>query len=269
MIKSLLIISLGFVLCFDVKGQDPHAKEKEIAFADFLFNTQQYEFAAQEYLKLAYQYPENALLKKRLFESFRLDNDLSSGLHFSNIFFNPDDPATLSFYHEIVKLRIISGEEILSEELMLDSNKYELQYAESLLLDNMLSGNWEQVHKDAEKIKSSNLYHFTKKTPENQYISPALAASLSTIIPGSGKIYAKRWKEGISSLLFVGLTGFQSYRGFHKSGIESAYGWIMGGLSFGFYMGNIYGSYKTASDFNKKLNEEYHNRVVNYYIDHY
>jgi hypothetical protein len=254
-----------------VKGQENPAgsNQKAIAFADYLFNTRQYEFAAQEYLKLIYIYPENAMLKKRVLESFRMQNDLESGLYFSEAFFLPGEPSTLNFYNEIVKIRMLSEKTILSDELLIDSSKFEMKYNESLLLDYMLSLEWEEIHKNANKIKTSDLYRFTQHTPEDEYLSPFLAATLSTVIPGSGKIYAKRWKDGLSSLLFVGLTGFQAYRGFNKNGTESVYGWIMGGLSFGFYISNIYGSQKAAKQYNIRLNEEYKKSLVNFYLEHY
>ena len=253
------------------KGQESalNDRNREIAFADFLFNTRQYDFASQEYLKLVYLQPDNAFLKKRTLESFRLNNDLNAGLHFSKVFFDPDDSVSIEFYPEIVKLRMLSGKAILADDLIPDSTLFSLYYNESLLLDYMLSAKWEEVQRNAHKISLSGLYPFTRDTPGDKYISPFLATALSTIIPGTGKIYAKRWKDGLSSFLFVGLTGFQSYRGFNKSGIKSTYGWIMGGLSFGFYLGNVYGSYKAADNYNNTLNEKYLDQVVNYYIDHY
>ncbi|MGC9344043.1 MAG: hypothetical protein ACP5E3_15175 [Bacteroidales bacterium] len=264
-----LFINSGFVIPLSAQINSPDDANKQIAFADYLFNTQQYDFAAEEYLKLVFLYPENAILKKRTLESFRLDMDLESGLYFSRIFFDADKNSSLTFYNEIVKIKMIAGKSVLSDNLFPDSTKFRLKYYESQLLDYMLALDWEQVDRNANKIKESELYLFTQNTPENEYLSPFLAASLSAIIPGSGKVYAKRWKDGVSSFLLVGLTAFQAYRGFDRSGTDSVYGWIMGGLSAGFYLGNIYGSFKAAKNYNNNLNVQFKDRVVNYYIDHY
>jgi hypothetical protein len=264
-----LCISLGFTSLSRGQINPLNDVQKQIAFADYLFNTRQFEFAAEEYLKLVFLYPENAVLKKRALESFRMDMDLESGLYFSKFFFNPDETSTLTFYNEIVKLRMLSGKQISIEKLLLDSTAYSIKYNESQLLDYMLALNWRKVNENADRIKESDLYIFTQNTPEDNYLSPFLAASLSTIIPGSGKVYAKRWKDGIMSFLFVGITAFQAYRGFDRSGTESVYGWIMGGLSASFYLGNIYGSFKAAKDYNTDLNVQYKDRVVNFYINHY
>src|SRR5690606_34905714 len=85
--------------------------------------------------------------------------------------------------------------------------------------------------------------------------SPAVAGIMSAVIPGSGRVYARDYKDGLISLLFIGGTAFQSYRRFHDKGIKSVGGWIYGGISFGFYVANIYGSVQSAKIFNAKQNK--------------
>lgn len=269
--KVVTFFFLVFLLSPALYGQQDSEPEiqRKITFADYLFNTQQYEFAAEEYLKLIYSYPDNSYLKKRALESFRLNNNFESGIYFSKRFFDPQDSSSIKFYPEIVKLRLSANMPVLAEGVMVDSLEFEKWYYESLLLDYMISEQWNEVHRNANKIKYSDLLQFTLNTPDNYYLSPFLAGTMSAIIPGSGKFYAKRWKDGISSLLFVGLTAFQSYRGFEKNGVESVYGWIMGGLSFSFYLGNIYGSVKAAKDYNQNLNERYKENIIDFYMDHY
>lgn len=269
--KVVTIFFLVFLLTPVLYGQqdkDPGI-QKKIAFADYLFNTRQYEFAAEEYLKLIYSHPDNPYLKQKALESFRLNNNLESGIYFSKKFFDSPDSSSIKFYPEIVKLRLSARLPVLAPGIMVDSIKFEKWYHESLLLDYMMSEQWDEVHKNANKIKYSDLFQFTRNTPDNYYLSPFLAGTMSAIIPGSGKFYARRWKDGISSLLFVGLTAFQSYRGFEKNGVESVYGWIMGGLSFSFYLGNVYGSVKAAKDYNQNLNEKYKENIIDFYMDHY
>ena len=56
---------------------------------------------------------------------------------------------------------------------------------------------------------------------------------------------------------------------FNEKGIESVYGWIMGTLSVGFYIGNIYGSVKSARLYNNNQNLQYREKVIDHYINHY
>jgi tetratricopeptide (TPR) repeat protein len=81
--------------------------------------------------------------------------------------------------------------------------------------------------------------------------SPVLAAIMSTVIPGSGKMYAGRAKDGAYALLTIGLTAWQAYDGFHKDGVRSTKGWIYGTLCAGFHLGNIYGSAIAVRAFNE------------------
>lgn len=74
------------------------------------------------------------------------------------------------------------------------------------------------------------------------YKSPALAGIMSAVVPGSGKMYAGRWNDGIYSLVLVGLLAYQSYDSFRDHGIESTKAWIYTSVGSVFYLGNIYGS---------------------------
>jgi hypothetical protein len=82
--------------------------------------------------------------------------------------------------------------------------------------------------------------------------SPALAALMSAVVPGTGKAYSNNWKDGLVSLFFTAGMAFQSYRNFNKFGTNNHRGWIYGGIGLGFYLGNIYGSVKSTKDYNRK-----------------
>lgn len=90
--------------------------------------------------------------------------------------------------------------------------------------------------------------------------SPLLAAFLSALLPGAGKIYSGRKYDGLYSLLVVGFSAGMAYDGFKDNGIRSGKGWLFGGAALFFYLGNIYGSAIAAGEFNagesKRLREE-------------
>jgi hypothetical protein len=83
--------------------------------------------------------------------------------------------------------------------------------------------------------------------------SPFLAAGLSTLVPGLGKVYTSEWEDGLYSFVYVALTGYLSYTGFESGGVKSWKGWIFGGISGVLYAGNIYGSAKSAQTFNVRI----------------
>lgn len=94
--------------------------------------------------------------------------------------------------------------------------------------------------------------------------SPLLAGVMSTLIPGTGKMYAGRFGDGIFSLLLISGTSWLSYEGFRDSGISSFKGWLFGGLSLFFHTGNVYGSVKAAQVTNHFSKETLQNEVEKY-----
>lgn len=83
------------------------------------------------------------------------------------------------------------------------------------------------------------------------------ACLLSTVIPGSGKLYAGRRMDALVAFILVGTTAWQSYKGFDRDGSNSVQGWIYGVLAGGLYIGNIYGAAVSVDIFNRKQNERY------------
>jgi hypothetical protein len=120
----------------------------------------------------------------------------------------------------------------------------------------------------SENSKIKNMENLINESLELKYKSPFLALSLSTLVPGSGKAYSGRWKDGLFSFIIVGTSVWQSYRGFNRNGVSSAYGWIFGSLAFGFYSANIFGSYNTAKHYNNSLRKKITDKVEVYLSDY-
>ena len=72
--------------------------------------------------------------------------------------------------------------------------------------------------------------------------SPWLAAGLSALIPGLGRVYVGRWQDGVFSFLLVGLASGLAAQGFYAEGSGSVRGWILTGTAALLYAGNVYGS---------------------------
>ncbi len=83
--------------------------------------------------------------------------------------------------------------------------------------------------------------------------STTIAAILSSIVPGSGKIYLGKTGQGISSLLIVTGLGLVTAENFNKRGPEKFSSILFASAFTSFYLGNIYGTIKLS----KISNEEY------------
>lgn len=92
-----------------------------------------------------------------------------------------------------------------------------------------------------------DVWNSTPEVPGYKARSPFLAAAMSAVIPGSGKIYAGDLRSGISTFLVVGALGGMAAESWIKLGGRD---WRTIALSsvFGlFYIGNIYGSAVSVS----------------------
>ncbi|MCK5682684.1 hypothetical protein KAJ27_01125 [bacterium] len=88
-------------------------------------------------------------------------------------------------------------------------------------------------------------------------ISPAKAATLSVIIPGSGKWYAKHPADGMMSLMTILIGSINSYRNLTMDSGSISRGILWGSSTLWFYASTIYGSYKTAEKYNANQKLDY------------
>lgn len=112
------------------------------------------------------------------------------------------------------------------------------------------------------KAQSSLLYSYAKEMKEHKKKSPFLAASLSAVLPGLGKIYAGKTGEGIASMITVGGLGLVTWEQYRKNGIKD-YKTIIAGAVFSlFYIGNIYGSYFSVVLTENEFNNAHTNKIL-------
>ncbi len=93
------------------------------------------------------------------------------------------------------------------------------------------------------------------------YKSEILSGLLSAAIPGTGKIYAGRYEDGLFSLSIIGFYVWQAASGFRKNNTSSAKGWTYATLGAIFYLGNIYGSVVAAKIHNERIEGDFIHRL--------
>jgi putative component of membrane protein insertase Oxa1/YidC/SpoIIIJ protein YidD len=74
---------------------------------------------------------------------------------------------------------------------------------------------------------------------------PWLAAFYSGLVPGLGKVYTGEWKDGVYAFALVSAFSWLTYRFAEDKGL-SPYTILYGSLAMSFYVGNVYGSWKSA-----------------------
>jgi tetratricopeptide (TPR) repeat protein len=227
-------------------------------YADFLFQSRQYKLAAMEFERLLFMDPENKTARIQLIKSCRFSDQFNQAITHIRLWY-PDQITDEDLFREYYKLNMLNGdynEAIHSLEnqsfLTRDESKY---YRASSLL---MQKKWDEASEYFSEPMGNDTPGFAELSElaarQNQikYRKPGMALAFSTLVPGLGKVYSHDWKDGIISFLFVATNAFQAYRGFSRDGIDSVYGWIFGGLALGFYTGNLYGSWKSARDYNRR-----------------
>lgn len=265
--KWLLILVL-FTLQKMSYSQNLFDFDKTTQYAQYLFKTKQYKLVIEELERAVYLSPDNDSIKSVLIKTYLIDEQYSEGYNRCKIFYpetsNLPNSISNTYLTLLIKLNkweearyLIASCNSLSDEMKknyeisLAFHIYDVKYIENIYLKN-----------DTLKYPSILSFDPLVKIVKNEKLKrPGLAAGLSTIVPGLGKIYAKDYKDGIVSFVFVSLSAWQSYRGFEKRGTKSVYGYIYGGLTLAFYSGNIFGAYKSAKKYNRELKAEVSSRA--------
>lgn len=92
--------------------------------------------------------------------------------------------------------------------------------------------------------------------------SPALAGIFSAILPGSGKIYAGKTGEGLSTLFLHTLLGFMAKEALQKDGAESPRFLIYGSIFSLFYVANIWSSTLSVKIYRNEYYESVHESIM-------
>jgi tetratricopeptide (TPR) repeat protein len=89
--------------------------------------------------------------------------------------------------------------------------------------------------------------------------NPYLGVTLSSILPGSGRIYAGRVGDGIFSMITFFTSAYLTYKYYKEDNYPLTV--LFGGVSGIFYGGNIFGTYISIKIYNSNKMDEYMGRV--------
>ena len=268
-IISLLMIVIFSLLCGLLFGDesDYFKPENILKFADYLYQDGDYLRSAGEYQRYLFYSPKNAnSLIYKIGLCYRRAGDTEKAISFfqkineNNLHFDASYQIAYSYFitgqydASIQSLdntlnKINNPDEVDRLQVLKAFNfAYKRQWKETERLLTPLNSEDENLKNLAFRLKT-----ILKEVENLPRKNPALAAFFSTIMPGSGKIYCKEYGDGIYSLIIIGITAYSAFSGFHENGINSIRGWLFGGMSMTFYIGNIYGSIMSAKIYNNQL----------------
>ena len=272
--KSIFCLLFLIILsCTSLCGIDYYSPNNIYRFAEYLYNSEDYLRAAGEYQRYLFStYPkvssDSILYKIGL--CYQLGGNIKKAINYYERIIRDFSRSNFS---ERVKYQIAytyfeMGEYGKSVQYIEDniesliSVENQIKISQLLGINYLYEKEWKTAHYHFEKLLSISddsltvkLNKFAIDGEHLPYKSKLLDGVMSAMIPGTGKIYANRPLDGIYSIIVIGLTGWQTYNGFHKDGMHSTKGWIYGMLSGIFYLGNIYGSAVAVKIYNKKIED--------------
>ncbi|MBI5726382.1 MAG: hypothetical protein HY965_00905 [Ignavibacteriales bacterium] len=215
---------------------------ERLAFANQLFCSADYLRAAEEYAALPTQdstlfFRSLCLLHLDSIDSaLTIARELQSSLLTAEFYRNMARKTFSSAYPDKMHSLLISHAPALLRPEFIPLNRVynfmQTGYAEMSNGENSDPGLFHEF------IKSQT------KSMENARYNPALAAGLSAVLPGAGKIYTRSYEEGVAGFILTGLFTYLTLENF-KHG-HTTRGWITGVSAALFYGGTIYGSYTQA-----------------------
>ncbi len=236
-------------------------------FAEYLFKTAQYDYAIEEFQRVIFLNPHDWQAKLKVVEAYLNKEDYFKSVGYFHRYFPVFDTLPPGIQQKGIKGHILSGEYDVSLKYLNQSALDSVNRQTWKLGVYLLKHDWKTAKHfyDKQIDNPSPLFHQFGTSLQNRLEaktkSPFLAGTLSTFVPGLGKVYTKNYGDALISFLFTGLNAWQSYRGFKKDGFRSVRGWIFGGFAASFYLGNIYGSVKAAKRYNKKIDDDVDNAV--------
>ncbi|MDZ7765064.1 MAG: hypothetical protein U5K00_11630 [Melioribacteraceae bacterium] len=240
---------------------DFHSFDNRLQFSDYLFCEGDYVRAIDEYRFVQSKIrgkSEPSVLKFRIALAFReVGRYGRSQMYFMKLF-NTEKFADDSRFEFFRNLYLFGKYEVLEErfEAHFDYKSSYLPFYKKLVqLSKLYSFNTiEDSTKFFEPFSETESFQLLKFYMRKQNLepkSPVLAAIMSGVIPGLGKLYTENYGDGITALLLTGVLTFLSVDNFKAE--HDFRGWLFAGLAAYFYAGNIYGSAASAELYNTNL----------------
>ena len=123
-------------------------------------------------------------------------------------------------------------------------------------LQNTYSFQYYQLEKQEQSMQKAY-----RSLQAQKHKSPAVAAILSAVVPGLGRVYAGKPKQGIATFLPIAMLALQMQENIRKRGLKNPFTIFYSGLFTVFYVGNIWGS-----AFSVKIKKDEFSQAVNHQI---
>jgi hypothetical protein len=257
----MITLSLSKVLC----SQDNiFTLSKTLEFANYQYSIGNCEAANYEYLRAVYLGDFDDSTTQFALSSALCANNLSLA---EKLIYQDKDLKIVSEKSKSIYASLLlvnrnfeHYDSFIRSTKLLNPPSFEvLKYPSYLVLDNQ----WDRLNYflSTDSVTSTDKTFYTSIYNDYNQIrfkKPWLSAIMSTVVPGSGKLYTGEWQDGLFSMLLIGVLSWQSARLLIKSDGKSVLGYTSAAIGGGLYFSNIFGSFRSAKNVNqRKLNKLY------------
>ncbi len=240
-----------------------------VKFAAHLYETEDYIRAFDEYRALLTETPDDTLrlaagLALRNLGRFDEAEDYLKGLFFFSRLKNYAKTEFLKTefirgnYSDFINL---SGESFYRPDTFSVGIKRLKYFTYLILPETEITDSAEFVSGFAENQRRViSKFYSVKKRPERK--DELLAAALSAVIPGAGKIYTEDYSDGIVAFIFSGL--FYGLAAHNFAIDKNAKGALFAGIGLFFHAGSVYGSATSAQIYNARKRFEFESKLIEY-----
>ena len=275
--SQLVIILISILICFSsfAQSQHPNSKKPDISFVKYLIDNEKYVDAFFEMKSTNDQIQNDTILYLKGFCFYKQSNadsalfywqqlqqktqlNKSSLLLSSLLYLNKRDLTSAQSSFDKYKQLSLSENEILLQQLF--EVGFYLARKNYIKADSLISNfKYDNYYVSDEQ---NELKMLCIRMKENKSKSPLLAATLSTIFPGLGKIYTGKNGGGFGAAIVCTLLGTVALESALKVGLLSVPFFLSAGLFSAFYIGNIVGSYFSAKQKNNEKYRENYNYIL-------
>lgn len=249
---------------------DYYQPENIRKFADYLHAQGDYLRAAGEYQRYLFSQPtvlEDNILR-RIADSYRLGSQPDRAVQFLEMLLQTQPNSNLARYelgatYFLMEQYDASVRFLKESQDLFQGGEYRWKSQILIGMNTLMQKRWESAIQHFDQFDVSGLPETAghrvsiykrhaedgRKLPSK---SPLLAGFLSTVLPGSGRVYVGRSNDALLTVFLLGVLGWAAYDGFSENGVSSRKGWTFGTIGVIFYLGNVYGSVVAAQTHNRR-----------------
>lgn len=266
-------IALSMASVSVVRGEGHEDAAKQSDFADYLFNEGDYFRAISEYKRFIFLYPGNQLIEKsrfRICESYYRAGRWQEAID-SLTGFIADYPSS-PFREDAFYLKGLSEKELKRYDEAISS----LEIASASFSEDLRSRSFFQIaliYVDREDWGSARAFlsKISRESPlypsassfssglegidRHPRKSPGLAGALAAVLPGAGHVYTERPRDALVAFLLNGAFIWAAVELFEDD--NYAAGGLVTFFELGWYAGNIYSAVGSAHKYNRRVKEEF------------